>query len=512
MSLTLGITLSLATGVLVPSTAPFPPSLEWETIISATSETLEGGSDAVVDAGGNVIVMGYLAVEQDFYLLKFDPKGDLLWDRTIGGSGLDLPGDLVVDNAGDIYVVGRTFSADFPTLLAYQDFLNGPADAFLMKLSGSDGSTQFATYFGGTHGESGDGIALGADGTITIVGSTDSIDLETVAPVQSGLTLIECFCEDAYVTQFSRLADEVLFSTYLGGTFDDLANDVRVDSAGNIYVAGHTSSEDFLTDNAQQPAYGGGDYDAFVAKIANDHSIGFSTYLGGEDWELVQGMDIDDGGAVYVTGSTRSISFPTTPGAFEEDFVGGILACSVPFGGDHNCYDMFVTKIMDNGALGYSTFVGGGQDDEPRNIAVDAAGRAHVIGYTYSDDFPMSVPFGNVVALQLSADGSAINYVVTHSTPGANAGSGVAVQGNDLFIASSVGLPYDTYVAKFVTAINGDGDTDGDVDLDDYAVLADCLLGPGGGIGTGCAAFDIDADGDVTLFDVAAFASNFTGD
>lgn len=504
--------LTLSAGMLIPLAAQAQPTLVWETTLSVTSEITEGGDDMVVDAAGNAIVMGYLAVEQDFYVLKFDPAGTLLWSRIIGGSGLDNPGGLVVDDAGDIYIAGRTLSSDFPTLLAYQAAKSGPSDAFLMKLDGDDGSTVFSTYFGGTRAEWAYGLALGDDGTITIAGSTDSINLETVNPIQSGLTLIDCFCDDAFVTQFSPQADAVLFSTYLGGTYDDIANEVGVDAAGNIYIAGRTKSDDFPIFNAVQPTRGGGEYDAFVARIAADRTLSYSTFLGGEDWELVQGAAVDDDGAIYVTGSTRSIFFPTTPGAFEEDFVGGILTCEVPFAADRNCFDMFVTKIFPDGSYDYSTFIGGHQEDEPRNIVVDPAGRAYVIGYTFSDDFPFGAPFGTVVALRLKADGSDLDYVTSHDTPGPNAGSALAVQGNDLYITASVGLPYDTYVAKFSSqGLLGDNDGDGDVDLNDYAVLEACLLGPGEGMGSGCGSFDMDADGDVTLFDVAEFQVNFTG-
>ncbi len=499
-----------------PLTALAQPALVWETTLSVTSEIIEGGDDMVVDAAGNTIVMGYLGVEQDFFVLKFDPAGDLLWSQIIGGSSMDNPGGLVVDDAGDIYIAGRTLSSDFPTLLAYQDTKNGPSDAFLMKLDGDDGSTVFSTFFGGTRAEWAYGIALGDDGTITIAGSTDSINLETVDPIQDGLTLIECFCDDAFVTQFSPQADAVLFSTYLGGTYDDLANEVSVDAAGSIYIAGRTKSDDFPTLNAVQPSRGGGEFDAFVAKIAADHTLSYSTFLGGEDWELVQSMDADDEGAIYVTGSTRSISFPTTLGALQEDFVGGILACEVPFGADQNCYDMFVTKFLSDGSYDYSTFIGGHRADEPRNIVVDPAGRAHVIGYTYSDDFPLAAPFGTVVALRLNADGSDLDYVISHETPGSNAGSAVAVQGNDLYITASVGLPYDTYVAKFSNGgSSGDTNCDGTVDGLDVQSFILAMTDPDSYAVTysGCAAAgaDINRDGTVDGGDVQGFVEMLIG-
>jgi hypothetical protein len=491
---------------LIPSIATGQPQMVWENTVSVTSELIEGARDMVVDNEGNAILLGDLAVEQDFFVLKFDPSGDLLWERIIGGSGLDNASDLEVDGAGDVYIVGRSLSSDFPVLNAYH--------AFLMKLDGDDGSALFSTYFGGTRGEWGHGIALGADGTITIVGDTDSINLETVDPIQENLTLIECFCNDFFVTQFSPNADEVLFSTYLGGTYDEYAQDVSVDASGNIYIAGRTASEDFPTLNAVQPSAGGGEYDAVVAKIAPDHTLSYSTYLGGEDRELVGGIASDDSGAAYVTGSTRSVTFPTTPGAFQEQFVGGIGACEVPFGADFNCDDMYVTKLAPDGSYAYSTFIGGHTIDEPRNIAVDATGRAYVIGYTYSSDFPLDPPPGEYVALRLNAGGSDLDFLITHDCPNVNSGGAIAVQGSSVFIAAKSGtingnfVTYDTYVAKF-SGPDSPGDINGDgvVDVVDFlAVLAS--WGPCPEPPDSCDA-DCNGDGAVNVNDFLTVLANW---
>jgi hypothetical protein len=436
-------------GAMAPAATWAQPLLVWERSVSVTRE-LEGADQMAVDARGNTVVLGYLPVEQDFYVLKFNRFGRLLWGKLVGGSGIDNPEEVLFDDAGDVYIVGRTLSADFPTLFAYQGSLNGSSDAFLMKLSGDDGQILFSTFFGGSRAEWGRGLALGSDGSIYVTGSTDSTDLPTVDPVQDELNLNQCFCDDVFVTQFTPQADGVLFSTYLGGSFDDLGTEIGLDADGNVHFIGRTTSDDWPTLNAIQPVMGGGEYDLFAARIAPDRTLDYSTFLGGEDRDLPAGMAIDDQGAVYVTGSTRSILFPTTPGAFQENFVGGISACEVPFGPRYNCEDIFVTKINPQGtALVYSTFVGGHAPDEPRNMALDQNGRAHVIGYTYSDDFPLGAPFGTVVTMQLNEDGSDLNYVISHDTPGANAGSALAIKGRNLFIASSVGLPYDTYVARY---------------------------------------------------------------
>lgn len=468
----LATTLILPSVLLIPSVAAGQPRMIWENTISVTSELVEGGKDMAVDDEGNTVVAGDLAVEQDFFVLKFDPSGDLLWEVIIGGSALDNASDLAVDDAGDIYIVGRSISDDFPAVNAYQATKSGPSDAFLMKLDGDDGSILFSTYFGGTRAEWAHGIAIGADGRITIVGDTDSINLETVNPIQGNLTLLECFCQDFFVTQFSPAADEVLFSTYLGGTFDEYSQDVSVDSSGNIYVAGRTRSEDFPTQNAVQPSHAGDEFDCVVAKIAADYTLSYSTYLGGEDRDLVGGIASDDAGAAYVTGSTRSILFPTTPGAFQEQFVGGINACG---GGAYipvfNCDDMYVTKLAPDGSYAYSTIIGGHSIDQLQNIVVDADGRAYVIGYTYSNDFPMGAPGGEYTAVRLNAAGSALDFFISHDCPNVNTGGAIALQGSNVFIAAKSGtingnfVTYDTYVAKFSVEeshvdINGDGVVD----------------------------------------------------
>jgi hypothetical protein len=511
---TLATTLIPASVLLLPSLAVGQPEMVWDSTISVTSELIEGGRDMVVDDVGNAIVLGDLAVEQDFFVLKLDSSGEVLWEVIIGGSSLDNASDLEVDGEGDIYIAGRTLSADFPAVNAYQATKSGPSDAFLMKLNGDDGGILLSTYFGGTRAEWAQGIALGADGRVTIVGDTDSINLETVNPIQAQLTLNECFCNDFFVTQFSPAIDEVLFSSYLGGTFDDYSRDVSVDASGNIYVAGRTSSEDFPTLNAVQPSAGGGEYDAVVAKIASDYTLSYSTYLGGEDRELVGGIASDDTGAAYVTGSTRSVSFPTTPGALQEQFVGGINDCG---GGGFiprfNCDDMYVTKLAPDGAWAYSTFLGGHDIDEPRNVVVDDAGRAYVVGYTYSSDFPMDAPGGEYVAMRLNAGGSDLDFVISHDSPNVNSGGAVAVQGSDVFIAAKSGtingnfVTYDTYVARFSVALQGDVNEDGAVDALDFLMIVAswgaCPAPP-----DSCAA-DCDDSGTVDALDLLTVLANW---
>jgi hypothetical protein len=170
----------------------------------------------------------------------------------------------------------------------------------------------------------------------------------------------------------------ITYSTYLGGSGDDQPIWSDIDRAGNFYVTGFTNSPDFpTTPGSFQPDFGGGDGDAFVAKLNRSGSgLVWSTYLGGDAFDVAIGLDVDRRGNVVVTGTTSSTGFPTTPGAFQPAFAGG----------DN---DAFVTKLNDKGSkLVFSTFLGGDGFDVGFISFFDRAGNVYVEGETGSPDFP----------------------------------------------------------------------------------------------------------------------------
>jgi Beta-propeller repeat len=171
----------------------------------------------------------------------------------------------------------------------------------------------------------------------------------------------------------------VTYSTYLGGSGDDEPIWSAIDRAGNFYVTGITFSPDFpTTPGSFQPTFGGGDADAFVAKLNRSGSgLVWSTYLGGDAFDVAIGLDVDRHGNVVVTGETGSTGFPTTPGAFQPAFAGGPT-------------DAFVTKLNAKGSrLLFSTFLGGAEGFDVGFISFfDKHGNVHVEGDTGSPDFP----------------------------------------------------------------------------------------------------------------------------
>ena len=183
------------------------------------------------------------------------------------------------------------------------------------------------------------------------------------------------FQHGPYDTTRPLVIDPVLsYSTYLGGTGSDPGAAIDVDSQGNIYIGGFTTSRDFP---AAQSANAGGAWDGFVAKLdPSDSTLVYSTYIGGSGWDQIRGIHVDAGN-IYASGQTTSPDFPTTSGAFQESHA--------------REHDGFAVKLNAAGnELLYSTFVGGRNRDIVYHSAIDSWGNFYLTGGTESDDFPTS--------------------------------------------------------------------------------------------------------------------------
>lgn len=375
-------------------------SLAYSTYIGGTSD--DYGMGMATGSGGVVHVAGYSwssnfptvsayqstkAAKCDVFVLTLNSAGSsLTYSTYLGGSEADFGVDVAVDSSGARYVCGQTNSTDFPTQAPVQStHRGGLRDAFVAKLSSNGGSLAYSTYLGGTARDGALQMAL-RNGEAYVVGQTASSNFPTAAPASSSpvQSTYGGGSYDGFVTKLNASGSAWVYSTFLGGTAMDLAQDIDVDGDGNAYVVGTTISTDFpTTTGAYQTALGGTSSarDAFVTKLnSSGGSAVYSTYLGGGGNENhfaqeFAGIAVDGDGVAHVVGSTNSTDFPLK------------RAIQSTVGEDSR--DAFLSRLNAEGtALVLSTYLGGESGDAAAAVAVDSDGCSHIVGTTSSLDFP----------------------------------------------------------------------------------------------------------------------------
>ncbi|HUK91883.1 MAG TPA: SBBP repeat-containing protein [Blastocatellia bacterium] len=250
----------------------------------------------------SVLYAGSASVSHPF-VVKLSPTGALLFSTLVGGEGYDAGLGIAVDNTGNVWLTGVTFSKSFPTVNGIQPANAGSFDAFVAKLSGSVPSILFWTYFGGSLDDSGASIAVAPDGNAYIAGGTFSTDLHVVSPSQpaSGGS------QDAFVLSLDS-SGAISYSTYLGGQFIDLASSIAVDGNGDSYLTGQTVSSNFPTTpgvlkGAPTQQF---ELDAFVTKIAApSHSLVITGAAVSGNALTVFGEQFNIGAVVLVNGQAQ---------------------------------------------------------------------------------------------------------------------------------------------------------------------------------------------------------------
>ena len=239
--------------------------------------------------------------------LVIDPV--LVYATYLGGSGVDYGRAVAVDAAGQAYVTGYTGSLDFPVAGHPVQAHPRGEDAFVAKLNAAGSTLVYATYLGGSGGDSGEGLAVDTAGQAYVTGSTGSLDFPVAGhPVQAHPR-----GEDAFVAKLNAAGSALVYATYLGGSGGDSGYGLAVDAAGQAYVTGYTDSLDFPVAGHPVQAHPRGAGDAFVAKLNADGSaLVYATYLGGSGGDSGGGLAVDAAGQAYVTGSTGSLDFPVT--------------------------------------------------------------------------------------------------------------------------------------------------------------------------------------------------------
>ncbi len=364
--------------------------------------------------------------------LVIDPVVDFA--TYIGGGADDFVTDIAVDDLGFVYLTGYTRSSNFPIANSFQPTIAGYSDAFVIKLNRTGNALVYATYFGGENSDYARALALDSDGHVYIAGDSLSAYLPTtvsaykhtccgvfaaeltwsgnglyyatyvgsgtatgIAVNSAGEAHIAGWTanqfpvtpgsyqtasgggSDAFVAKLNAGGTALKFSTFLGGSGTDRAQDVSLDPLGNVYVGGFTESSDFPVTPGAPQVFIGGLRDGFLTKLTpNGDRLEYSTYAGGSGNDYIWSVAVGPAGTGYGAGVTESVNFPTTPGAFRQYMIGGS-----PWG--------FALQVNGGGTgFAYSTLLGEGVENGSLGIVVDPFGYAWIAGATHSQTFPVT--------------------------------------------------------------------------------------------------------------------------
>lgn len=359
--------------------------------------------------------------------LVLDPSF-LVYAGYIGGSGIENANAIAVDSAGNAYVAGITNSTvpSFPGTIGPDLTFNGRSDAFVAKVKADGTGLVYAGYIGGAGDDVAKGIAVDSAGNAYVTGETTSDETTFPVKVGPGLTF-NGGTTDAFVAKVKADGTGLVYAGYIGGAGDEEGTAIGLDSAGNAYVTGVTTSDETTFPVKVGPDLtSNGDVDAFVAKVKADGTgFVYAGYIGGADLDFANAIDVDSAGNAYVVGETASdqASFPTK--------VGPQLAFN---GGAH---DAFVAKVKADGtALVYAGYIGGAGDDFATAVAVDSAGNAYVAGDTSSTQTTFPVRVGpdltfnggtDSFVAKVKPDGSAFVYAGFIGGNGSDNANAIAV-------------------------------------------------------------------------------------
>jgi hypothetical protein len=358
-------------------------SLDFPTTTGAYDETYNGGTAGPYDVPGDVFIT----------MLSAD-LGTITASTYFGGLSFDYSRAIVIDGT-TVRIAGATASSGLATPGAFDETRTvggdwGGIDAYVAVFDASLSALLSATYLGGNGQDYCEDMAAGPSGSVYVTGWTQSANYP-FSPTAFDTTFAGG-TYDAFVTGLDGSLAGLVGSTYLGGTSWDFGYAIAVDGSGNVYVTGHNAEVGAVTTFPTTPGsfqeeYNGvggagvGD-DAFVSKFDPTLStLLASTMFGGTGWEYGTGLKWEPEGCVWLVGTTTSDDIPRHAGAFQFDYAGD--------DGTGHSGEGFVSRLADDLTyLDTSTFLGGGGNDWPECIALDAEGNAYVTGSTTSADFP----------------------------------------------------------------------------------------------------------------------------
>ena len=382
--------------------------LEWATYYGGANH--DYGESITIDISGNVFIAGQTNSpnlptqdpgggayfddttngQSDAFILKFTNDGILEWGTYYGGNKSETGFSINTDYLGNVFVIGKTRSLNFPIMIPEGDTYfdgtpNGNYDIFILKFTNS-GVREWGTFYGGESVDWGESSVIDASGNLFVMGRTESTNLPTQDP-GNGAYFVDTNTGsvDSFILKFTD-SGVLEWATYYGGSDNDWIHAATVDDSGNLYITGETLSDNMPTLDQGGGAYfqdvSNGSYEAFILKFTGSGVPLWATYYGGAAFDYGISMTTDDDGSLFILGSTSSSDFPLLDpgdGTYFDDTY-------------HGYYDMFLLEFNSEGKRQWATYFGGEDYDFAQSLVLDGIGGMFVTGSTLSADFPTLDP------------------------------------------------------------------------------------------------------------------------
>ncbi|MCB0580728.1 MAG: SBBP repeat-containing protein [Phaeodactylibacter sp.] len=418
------------------------PALAWATYYGG----LDGdfGRAIAADSMGNVYLAGdtesedimntgghqntYGGGDRDVFLVKSDASGARLWSTYYGGTGWDYGYSLAIDQEGNLYLAGTTNSSGNIASGGHQNTHGGSNDAFLVKFDAA-GVRQWATYYGGSGSDSGTGVAVDKQGNVYLAGHTQS----TAGIASGGHQNTHGGTNDAFLAKFNASGTR-LWATYYGGFGFEENSSVATDGEGNVFLSGRAEGFGNIASGGHQNNFGGGTFDAFLAKFNAAGVRQWATFYGGSRDDLGFSVATDGSGNVYLAGITGSENNIAAAG--HQMSYGGVG-------------DAFLAKFNAAGARQWGTYYGGTSGEQSGQVAVDAEGNVYLAGTTVSTD---NIAFGG---FQDALRGSTDLFLARFDSAGARQwGTYYGAVPDDQALAVAAGPSGDIYVSGYTESFS----------------------------------------------------------
>ena len=359
----------------------------------------------------------------DGFLTKLSPTGSqLVYSTYLAGAKDDEVIALALDAAGAVYAVGETeSSANYPiTSGVFQAAFAGVSDAFVTKLNPTGAGLAYSTFLGGSGTDRGTGVVVDSAGSAYVAGYTES----TAFPTTPGAYQAAGGQRDAFVTKLNSAGSAPVYSSRFGGSGDDLAFSIALDTQGSTYIVGRSISANFPVTAGAYQTTNKGSNDGFALKLnPSGASRVYATLFGGIGSDIPWWVAVDPSGNAYVTGQTASADFPMSADATQNARAG--------------TQDAFVVKVNPAGAaLPFSTYLGGSGTDAGYGITLDGSGFVYVVGQTDSANFPTTNG-----AFQTSLRGSQEAFITKLDLAAQSAPTLAIVSGNNQTGTVGAALP-----------------------------------------------------------------------